>query len=51
MEKEKSIRVSESTYNAVRELSKKRLQSIKTIVQLCVENFVAKKSKFVDPDI
>lgn len=45
MEKEKSIRVSESTYNIVKEEAKKRLQSIKTVVRLAIENFVKRGSK------
>lgn len=43
MEKEKSIRVSESTYKMVKELAKRRSQTIKVIVRLAVEYFKERK--------
>lgn len=43
MEKEKSIRVSESTYRIVKDEAKKRLQSIKTIVKIAIEQLIGRR--------
>ena len=45
MEKEKSIRISSTTYKIIKEEAKKRMQSIKTIVTLSVEQFLKNKKK------
>ena len=45
MEKEKSIKVSESTYQIIKQIAKNRMQSIKTVVKLMVQQFNGSKSK------